>query len=124
MADRNYFKTNDGALALPVNTDGEFLTDLINTEEGSLCDVYIEFYEDEQLQTPVTPTGGVISAQGSPMGNVFLPSPTSTTINAADVSVPNASYTPIVFDGLVIKAKISVSGITGANYMKAVLFNY
>jgi len=124
MADRNFFKTTDGNKALPVTSDGVFFTDLIDFEQGSLCEVYVEFYSDEELKVPVTPSAGTVSASASPLGNVFLESSGSTNIHASKVSVPDGTYDPIILDGLIKRAKVSVTGITGASYMKAIIFNH
>jgi len=125
MADKNFFKTESGSRALPVNADGTFETDVINYDEGSLSEVYFEFYSDESLSNPVTPTGGTISVEASPLGNVYLSPAEPTPVNAVDVSsTSTATYTPPTIDGLVTKARVIVSGITGASYMRAVLFNH
>jgi hypothetical protein len=123
-ANSNSFKNSNGGIALDVTSDGEFLSDLINYDQGSYCEIYFEFYEDEALQIPASPSAGTIISSATPLGEVFLLAANNSTVSAVDVSYPNATYEPPIIDGLVRRAKVSVSGIVGASYMRAVLFNH
>lgn len=118
------FKTVSGSIVLPVTVDGEFFTEPEIYKYGNLCELYFEFFEDEDCNIPVTPTGGNIFSLASPMGNLFLPAASNYETQAQKVSYPQGSYFPPMIDGLVDIAKIEASGITGANYMKAILFTH
>ena len=124
MSSRIFFRTTAGEIALPVSSDDDFFTQKDISSFSDLNEVYFEFFSDEELTIPVTPSAGSISISSSPMGNIFLSPLENSTINAIDISVPDGSYTPPIFDGLVEKIKISVSGITGATYLKVVVFTH
>lgn len=117
---RNF--TDSGAVALPVS-DTSFETEVIPVD-NSLSEVYIEFFSDESLDIPVTPTSGTITVTASPLGNCYLEASFDAVINAEDVSFPNASYSPPIIDGLVRKARITFSGITGASYARAIIYTH
>lgn len=123
-ADIRYFKNDEKKISLDVSVDAEFLSDLINYEQGTYCEIYVEFFSDQGLTIPVTPTAGTINVTASPLGNVFLKPSGSQQIQAVDVAFPDGTYSPIIIDGLITRAKISVTGIAGASYMKAVIFNH
>ncbi len=123
MARSYNFKTPSGSTVLPT-ADGEYFTDDLNPSDDD-GELYLEFFNSESDASnninAVTPSAGTITASGSPLGNIFLRDVNSVTVNAADVSSPDASYTPPFFTGRVVKAKIDFSGISGASHCLAVL---
>lgn len=124
MSKKYRFTTNGeqrGPNALPV-ADNTYFTDFMSFSEGVQSTLFLEFFSDEAMQNPVTPTGGTVTVGSSPMGNLFLAPENGATINAVDVSFPDATYTPLIMDDLSEKAKITTSGITGAAFMKAIVF--
>lgn len=111
--------TDAGANELPVADGAEYYTDWLLSYGFS--SVYFEFYSDAAGTIAVTPTAGTITTYATPTGAVYLTAAANAVTAAATVSVPNGAYTPPVFDGLVKRVKIRLSGITGAAYMRATL---
>ena len=103
--------------------DGEYFTGVMYTDYTQ-ADVYFEFYSDADGTMPVTPTAGTISIAGSPMGNAYLAASTNPVVSALGVSHPNATYEPPTIDGRSVKARITLSGITGAAYMRAIVYKH
>lgn len=111
--------TDTGDNELTVANGAEYYTDWLVSYGFS--SVYFEFYQDAACTIPVTPTAGTITTSATPTGTVYLTAAANAVTQAATVSVPNGTYTPPVFDGLVKRVKIRLDGITGANYMRATL---
>ena len=123
MSRRFFFRTDDGegTTILPVSDTSFFTQEL--TIGATDAEVYLEFYNDAQGQTPVTPTAGTITVSGSPLGNNYLAA-TGNVIQADQVEAGDSSYTPAVLDGLTVRARITLAGITGATHCRAVLFKH
>lgn len=124
MSRRFFFRTDNGAgtTILPVTDTSYFTEDL--TVGSTESEVYFEFYSDSAATTPVTPSAGTITVSASPLGNNYLAASSNSTVQASSVETPNSSYTPPTVDGLSVKARITLAGITGATHMKAVLFKH
>lgn len=124
MARRFFFRTNNGtgSTILPV-ADGSYFTENLTIGKTD-AEVYFEFYSDSEGTTPVTPTAGTITVSASPLGNNYLAASSGNVVQAAQVEAGNSSYTPPVLDGLTARARITLSGITGATHMRAVLFKH
>lgn len=122
MSTVTYFRNATGGVILPVSNTS-FTTELlqISTDES---EIYFEFYNDANGNTAVTPTAGTIVTSGSAIGDQFLEASQNATTQASTVSTPNATYTPPVLDGLVERARITLSGITGATHMRAKIFKH
>lgn len=120
MAKYTDFRVNngEGSVIIPVS-DGDIFTPELDGGEFNYGQVYFEFFSDAGATIPVTPGAGTIVVQGSPMGNIFLPGADAETVNASDVSSPDATYFPPVFTGGVKRLKMTLSGITVATYMRA-----
>lgn len=122
MTKRYNVKTNAGSSILPV-TAGDYFTDLMSP---SLSDgeVYVEFFNSAAdagaLTNAVTPTGGTITTSASPIGNVFIRDAQETTINASEVSAPDAVYTPPIISGTAVRGKVVFDGITGATHARVI----
>lgn len=116
------FKTTSNVSTIPV-TDGEFFTDAI---EGlpTKSEVYYEFYSDIEATTTVTPTAGTITAYGSPLGNNFLLAGSDAETDCTKVETGISTYTPPIIDGLNVRSKIVLLGITDAAYVRAVLYTH
>ena len=102
-----------GGEVLPV-TDGVYYTG--SNMGGSLaddCQVYVEFFTDAAGTVLASPSAGTVSAQGTPMGEVWLAPSSGATINAADVKAVG-TYTPPVFTGRMRQGRVTFAGITGA----------
>ena len=104
---------------LPVVDGAEYYTDWLLSYGFS--SVYFEFYSDDVGTIAVTPTAGTITTSATPTGAVYLTAAANAVTQAVTVAVPDGTYTPPVFDGLVKRVKIRLSGITGAAYMRATL---
>ncbi len=118
------FRTDNGTgtTILPISDTSFFTPEL--TTGATDAEVYFEFFSDAAGTTPVTPTAGTITVSGSPLGNNYLAASSNNVIQATQVEAGDSSYTPPVLDGLTVRARIVLDGITGATYMKAVLFKY
>lgn len=83
----------------------------------SLC-----FYAADGV-TPVTPTGGTVKPEMSPIDNIWLePGVGDVTIDASNVIVESdgvAAFSMPVFVGGAVRGRIHLSGITGATFVKA-----
>lgn len=122
MARRYKLKTAGGSTVIPVGVDGSAFTDNIDYGYGSLYELYVEFFSDPDGKIPANPTGGLVRLKATPMGNNYLEAGSGQFIRAQDVTTPDSLYEPIILDGLVQKARVDFSGVTGATYMRAVLF--
>jgi hypothetical protein len=113
----------DGSEVLPI-TDGIYYTAAnMGSSSADNCHVYVEFFTDAAGTVLANPSAGTVSAQGSPMGEVWLASSTGQTINAADVKLIG-SYTPFVFTGRMQQGRIGFSGITGALTARVTFWRY
>lgn len=121
-AKRYNFLSDSGELPISV-ADGSFETQKIDVDY-SLYEVYIEFFSDADLKTPVTPTAGTISVSASPLGNNYIEASENSIISASEVQAGESSYLPAVIDGLISRARITFSGVTGAPYARAVLYGH
>ena len=119
MADSReyYFKDTDGDSWIDVADDTFFTDDMSYT--FNIGNVYVQFYDANK--DPVTPGAGTITIESSPFPDAghYLQPPTNGVINAVDVIAGTALYTPPSFDSVVYKSRLTLSGITGATYMKA-----
>lgn len=122
MTKRYNVKTTQGSSILPV-ANGEYFTDQMSPSQ-SAGEVYLEFFNSSadagNLTNAVTPTGGTITASGSPIGNIFIRDAQETTINAAEVSSPDAAYTPPLISGVAVRGKVVFAGITGATHARVI----
>lgn len=95
-------------------TDGLYYTAAgMGASQNDNCHVYVEFFTDAEGTVLASPTAGTVSAQGSPMGGVWLASSTGQTINASDVKLIG-NYTPFVFTGRMERGRIGFDSIAGA----------
>jgi hypothetical protein len=116
MAYPAYFKDESGSNIIAVS-DGDYYTDRINIDYN-IGQCAVEFLDAQEQ--PVTPTGGTVSFLSAPIGEQWhQPSNGNGVINAADVVAGEASYTMPQFNGPVIKSKMTLSGVTGAAFVRA-----
>lgn len=122
MTKRYNVKTVAGSSILPV-ANGEYFTDQMSPSQSN-GEVYLEFFNTPvdagNLTNAVTPTAGTIVVSASPMGNVFIRDAQETTVNAIEVSVPDAGYTPPVISGTAVMGKVVFAGITGATHARVI----
>ncbi len=122
MTKRYNVKTNAGSSIL-TTVNGEYFTGMMSP---SLSDgeVYLEFFANAAdagaLTNAITPTAGTITASASPIGNVFIRDAQETTINASEVSSPDAAYTPPIISGTAVRGKVTFAGITGATHARVI----
>lgn len=117
MSRRFYFKDSSGNTYIPV-ADGEFFTDQMSTDySGGDCVVEL-FDANKNL---VTGTGGTIAfASETAAGQWHTPNNGTGVIDATDVVAGDATYTlPTFNDGTVIRSRMTLSGVTGAVYVRA-----
>lgn len=113
----------DDKLLIPV-ADGESFTIKMNGRNAELQtgDFALCFY-DADGETPITPTAGTVQVDMSPMENIWMaPGVGDATIDASSVVVNGeglATYTTPVFLGAAYQGRVTLSGITGATFMKA-----
>lgn len=123
MGRRYNFKTAAGSSILPV-TDGDYFTDTLDPSYND-GQVYVEFFgsadDASNFTNAVTPTGGTLVVNATPLGNVFIRDSNSETINATAVSTPDGTYTPPVISGSAVRARITLSSIAGATHCRVVV---
>lgn len=119
-----YAKTSGGDIALPVGSalDVSYTTDNMNSSQDWPCAVYIEFYADVGLTTPVSPTSGSINVYGAPIGTNYLTSSNVATIPASSVSYPKSTYVPPTFKGALLYGQVQLVNIVGAAFAKVVFY--
>ena len=122
MARQYSFRDGSGNTVF-ATSNGNYFTEDLRIGVAN-AEIYYEFYSDAAGTTPVTPTGGTIVASGTPLGNNYLEAGQNATTQASQVEVGDSTYTPPVLDGLVIKARVALSGIAGAAYMRATLYKH
>jgi len=116
MAQTYDFKNAQNGSVIPV-ADGDFFTELMR-QDHVIGHFYVEFFSDAAGNVPVSPTAGTLKVNCSPMGRNYIANG-EVTINAIDCGSPNSNYDPIVFEGEAVKARVTLSGIAGAAYMRA-----
>lgn len=118
MAQIYYVKAADGSDSLPV-ANGTLLTnEMLNVTDFGTGVFVVAFYDADGLT--VTPTGGTITPEGSPIeGQWLTPSSGNAVIQAADVIAGSSSYAIPVFTGPVIQGRVKFAGIAGAVTAKA-----
>ena len=123
MGRRYNFKTVAGSSILPI-ADGNHFTDNMDPSYND-GQVYLEFYNSaddaRDFVNAVTPAGGTIIVNATPLGNAYLRDADSVTITATSVSIPDATYTPPVISGAAVKARVTLESITGATHCRIVL---
>ena len=103
----------NGSIALPV-ADGSFESSILSIEYEN-TQVYFDFYSDEALENKVTPTGGMITTYGSPTLDGYRPAGLHPIVLASNNAAPRMS-------GSVRQVKVDTSGITGANFFTAAVY--
>jgi hypothetical protein len=104
-----------GTDLIPV-ADGDYFTNDISADfETGAC--YVRFYDADGV-TVVTPSGGTILFQSTSLEDQYQSS-ADGTITATEVEITNSTYTPTRFQQSVIKSKMTLTGITGASFVRA-----
>jgi hypothetical protein len=101
-----------GAL-IPV-ADGDFYTGIIE-DEYSYGECFVVFYGADGSAV-VTPTDGAITFTSSPIDGQYLAASSGGVIAATDVGT---EYIPALFNSRVIRSKMTLSGIVGASFVRA-----
>lgn len=107
-----------GSALIPV-ADGEFFCNDIDPvyERGQCCLAFYNLVNGQPVL--VTPTGGTAQFRASCIRDQFLTDSDNSTIQATAVIAGDATYTPSVFNGPSIRAKVTLDGITGATHVMA-----
>ena len=113
MTERVYFKDENGAIELPI-TDGTLYTDKIPSNYAKSC-VVIAFYDANG--DIVTPTSGTCSVEASPIDDQWFAG-VSSGDSVIDVTKAGdeATYNIPVFESVVVQARITFAGVTGADH--------
>ena len=115
MAVTYSFRGAGGEGLIPV-ADGTYeVTGMSDNYTFGEC--YVAFYDE--AGEVVQPTAGTVSFASAAIEGQYLPPPDNATINAADCG-PDATYTPPSFGSVVKASKMTLSGVTGAAYVKAI----
>jgi hypothetical protein len=110
-----HFKNGDDLL-LPVD-DVTYFTDDMNGSYSTGIAV-LEFFDADGV-TVVTPTGGTVTFSSAPIGEQWHePSNGTGVIDATTVGL-TSSYVIPLFEGLSIKSRMVLSGVTGASFVRA-----
>lgn len=112
------FKSSGGDMIIPV-ADGDFYTDQMSKDWSKAEQSSIQFFSDAEGQNQVTPSGGTITVTGTPDEINYFTIPEGV-FNASESYLetrarPNAS-------NAMVKAKLTLSGVTGAAYFKALMW--
>lgn len=76
---------------------------------------YIEFYDASG--NVVTPTAGTVDVQASPLGKFFMRNHENQLYTAAAIQDH-----PVEFSGMMLSAKVTLAGITGATTWRAAMW--
>lgn len=100
---------------IPV-TDGDYFVTEIDPvyERGQCC---LRFLNNGVVTTP---TAGTIRFRAACVAGQYLTDSQDSTIQATDVQAGDADYTPAVFNGPAIAAKMTLAGITGVTHVEAI----
>lgn len=115
---KQLFVKENGSEFIDVTVDGTHETRaLIGDKSFKMQDgyFYVQFFDGSFNE--VTPTGGTVDPEMSPIGDQFLKGSPSTSISAAECG-PVATYTPPRFLGAASKGRVTFTGITGATYAR------
>lgn len=112
---RYYFSDEDGETFLPV-ANGSFDMDNMSGDY-STGSCFVAFYDAQRAL--VRPTGGTVSFLAGAIDGQYLTPPSNATIQATDVEVGTASYTPPEFTSIVTHSRMTLAGITGATFVRA-----
>ena len=122
MAEAYWFRSGtgrDSTTILPVAGDPTYtITDMDLTYSiGNTVLVFLNAVGD-----PVTPTGGTVQFEATPIDGIWLDPPSEATIDATTVVAAAdgvATYTLPSFDGPVSSARMILSSIAGATSVRA-----
>lgn len=123
---RLFVVDNGGNTVVPVSA-ATFYTPAVTPQDANQYDnwqFYIEFFSDAAGTVPVTPTAGTITVNASPLGNNYLAASNTQVIQANTCSTPDSTYTPPAAEGMLTRGRITLAGITGAQYFRAVFWRY
>lgn len=112
---RVYFFKHNGDEICPIVNGDYYTNEMSEYYYNGHC--FLQFF-DANLE-PVTPTGGTVVFRSAVMPEQYLQDGLKTVINAVDVAVGDASYDVPQFNSAVVKSKMTLVGITGAVYVKA-----
>lgn len=116
MAQAYSFRDTTGDSLIPV-ADGSFYTrDMSGKFTFGEC--YVAFYAEDG-ETLVTPSAGTVTFSSTAIAGQHLPPPENATLDAT-LCGPEATYTPPSFNSVVTSSRMTLSGVTGASFVKAV----
>lgn len=118
MAKREYFKTVGGSSLIPV-ADGDFYTDLMSADYSQAEQQDITFYSDAEGKIPVTATAGTVTVTGT-SDDFCYRTINQGVFDAADACLASRARPNAI--GCMVRAKLSLSGVTGATYFSAVIW--
>lgn len=119
MTQEYYFKASDGDTFIPVADATHVLSGI--RSDHSEAQVHVQFYASDK-ETAVTPSGGTIVFRAGLFSGQFLAASANGTVTATDVEAGDASYTPPTFQGPLNNAQAVFSGITGAEYVRIIVW--
>jgi hypothetical protein len=115
MATRKAFLGASGERIIAV-ADGDYFTDNMSLDWSKAEQSSIQFFSDAEGLNQVTPTGGTVKVTGSPDEVTYF------TLNNGDFGATDSYLeTRVRPNGAnaMVKAKLTLSGVTGAAYFKA-----
>lgn len=115
MAATYHFQDDTGAGLIPV-ANGTYVIDSMS-DSYTFGECYVAFY-DEASQ-PTTPTAGTVEFTAAALDGQYLPPPENASIDAT-LCGPDATYTPPSFNSVVTASRMTLTGVTGAAYVKAI----
>ena len=116
-----YPYTTDGVTQLIPVADGDYLTGMMEPD-FTIGNCFLQFYDADGI-TPITPTGGTITFKAGGFEGQFLADSGAIVVDAtAVVGTGDATYTPPTFDSIAITSKMTLSGITGASFVRAYIW--
>ena len=113
----------DDELLVPVTDGSSFTISMLERNKNLQTGDFALCFYDADGVTPITPTAGTVQVDMSPMENVWMaPGVGDATIDATAVIVDGdglATYTTPVFLGAAYQGRVTLTGISGATFMKA-----
>ena len=105
-----------GSTLIPIAAGDFFVNDIDPSYERGQCCLAFYGPDGTTLATPLT---GTIIFRASCIEGQFLRDSSSITVDATQVQAGDAAYTPPVFNGPAIRAKMTLAAITGVSFVAA-----
>ena len=121
MAQTKYFRHTDGTVSIPVTGGTQII--MLDQLSYDLLEHYFFIIFKDSGGNQVTPGAGTVTFEGSPSArNVVWDTMADGTFNAIDVDSPSRNRPKAV--GPLVSARLTVDGVTGADFFEAKVTGY